>query len=411
MIDELDYIIGGYGKPNPVFIYSLNTFLEAFILNSSFYIATQELMHIQIISKSIFPNGRPILELLSNTKSLSAIGGIGNDIGQVISIGKFDVNNPTSYQERIKDFIDNGFETNEARNKYLVISTIEEIPTKLSYLNIGKVEDGFVATVSFNTPQEFYKKFNNITKETNVQATLPFYSYKYQIDEIQKRGIGREIITNLSDTFNNRLNKINQYFGYTNQILPPLVTILLSQCKDISDIPLKAIQLREDFSLLRSSIVKYEVRINEANNIKDQLEAIDELNEFWNVFNKKYSENQRLLYQFWELTEDSNCEKSIDNALDTGDISNIVEDLNAGKVIGKGAKKILSWYKDRKIINRFRGVTDIWNLFEKSPNIKKHLSEYERVFNVKVDPLDLNALNERIHQIRFKTSNEKNASR
>lgn len=411
LIDELDYVIGGYGKPTPVFIYSLNAFLEAFILNNSFYISSQELMHIQVISKSLFPAGRPILELLSKTKSLSAIDGIGNDIGKVISIDKFDETNPSSYQERVKHFINNGIETEKARQEYLVLPNIEDDVIKLSYLNIGKVDGGLIATVSYNSPLAFYKKLSSATNETNIQATLPFYSYKYQIEEIQKRGIGREIITNLSINFQNKQEKVSQYFGYTNQTLPPLVTILLTQCRDISDIPNNMLQLREDFTKLRESIFTYEKRINEANDIKEQIDAIDELNEFWNVFNKKYSENRRLLYQFWEVAKESKYEDSLDNAIDTGDPSDIIKDLNAGKVIGKGAKKILDWYKEKRIINRFRGVTDIWNLFEKAPNIKKHLSEYERVFNVKLDGFDLERLNTKINQIKLRKSSDINAKR
>ena len=401
LIDELDYAIGGYGKPNSVFIYSLNTFLESFILNTSFYISSQELMHFQVISKSLFPNGRPILELLSKANSLRAIGGIGNDIGQVISIDKFDSNNPTTYQERVQHFIIHGIDPDKARKEYLVLPNIEDEVTKLSYLNIGKVDGGLVATVSYNSPQEFYKKLSSATKDTNVQATLPFYSYKYQIEEIQKKGIGREIIVNISDLFQSKQQKVNQYFGYTSQTLPPLVTILLTQCKAISDIPSKMLQLREDFTKLRNSIVTYEKRVNEANNIKEQIEAIDEMNQFWNVFNKKYSENRRLLYQFWEIAKESKYEDSVDNAIDTGDVSDMIKDLNAGKVIGKGAKKLFDWYKEKKIINRFRGVTDIWNLFEKTPNIKKHLSEYERLFNIKLDSLELETLNNKINQIKL----------
>lgn len=398
LIDELDYVIGGYGKPNSVFIYSLNTFLEAFILNSSFYISSQELMHIQVISRSIFPNGRPILELLSKTKSLMVVDGIGNTLAQVVSIIKCDVNNPTTYQQRVQDFINNGFETAEARKEYLLIPNVDDEITKLKYLSIGKIEDAFLATVSHNSPQEFYKKLNTVAKETNIQASLPFYTYKYQIEEIQNRGIGKELITKISDCFQKRQNKLNQYFGYTNQNLPPLVTILLKQCNNISEIPSKMLQLREDFTKLRISIENYEKRISEADNIKEQLDAIDELNEFWTVFNKKYSDNQRLLYQFWEVAEGSEYEGSVDKAIDTGNASEMI------KVIGKSAKLIFDWYRERKIVNRFRGVTDIWNLFEKSPNLRKQLSEYERLFNTNVDSLELEKLNKKISQIKLRCS-------
>jgi hypothetical protein len=407
LLDELDYVLGGYGKPNAIFIYSLNAFLEAYILNSKFYISGQEAKHFQIVSKAMFPNGRPALELLTKSKSLMAIGGIGNDIGQVVSLGKFDPDNPTSYQERIEHYINNGLKTEETRSKYLILPSISDEIKDYKYLNIGRVDDGYVATESSNAPDKFYKKLRDATKHSNVQATLPFYSYQFQIADVQSRGIGREIITQLTDGFKNKQKLIDQYFGNTHQTIPPLVTILLSQCKSVSDVPDKMFQLREDFTKLRLSVVNYEKRINKADKIKEQLDAIDELNEFWKVFNKKYSEDKRLLYQFWEVAEDSNYQKSIDDAIDTGDTSEIIEDLNLGKVAGKGAKKIFEWYKERKVINRFRGVTDIWKLFENAPNVKKHLAEFERVFGVSIDETELITLNKRLEQIKLHTTKPK----
>lgn len=389
LIDELDYVVGGYGQPNAVFIYSLNAFLEAFIFNNHFYVSGQEASHFQIVSKAMFPNGRPILELIAKTKCLKAIGGIGNDIAKVVSIGKFDPKNPTSYQERVQHYINHGLPEIETREKYLVLPQIDGKPSEIKYLNIGKVEDGYVATESSNLPEKFYKKLCDITRNTNVQSTLPYYSYEYQIQEVQSRGLGKEIITKLSESFTNRKGRIDQYFGYKNQSIPPLVSILLSQSNSLTEIPDKIFQLREDFTELRNSIVKYEKRINEADSIKDQLDAIDEVQEFWKVFNKKYSEDSRLLYQFWELAEDSDYEKSLDNAIDNQDPTEMIDDLNIGKVAGKGAKKLFDWYKEKRILNRFRGVTDIWKLFENTPNVKKQIPEFERVFNFQLDVKEL----------------------
>lgn len=396
LIDELDYVIGGYGQPNTTFIYSLNSFLEAFILHSKFYISDQEFRHIQVLSKSLFPNGRPILQMVSQTKSLGVISGIGNNIGRVVSIINFDSNNPTTYQERVEHFINNGIETGHARKEYLVIPDLETNIEKLQYLSIGKVDGGFIATVHGNSPQEFYKQLCNATHETNVQATLPFYSYQYQISDVQKRGIAKDVIINLSKAFEEKRKHVDQYFGSSHQSLPPLVTILLTQCQSISDIPTKMFQLREDFTKLRDCISTYENRIAEAKTIKDQIDAIDELNEFWTVFHKKYSDNKRLLYQFWEIANESDYEKSLDNSIDTSDTSKMLEDLNAGKVIGKGASKLFGWYKDKKIINRFRGVTDIWSLFENAPSLKKQINEYERLFKVKVDPSEIERLHKKL---------------
>ena len=65
-------------------------------------------------------------------------------------------------------------------------------------------------------------------------------------------------------------------------------------------------------------------------------------------------------------------------------LSNVVEDINVGKLLGKVTKKVFDWYKEKRIINRFKGITDVWNLFDKNqPNITKHISEFERVSMLK----------------------------
>ncbi len=384
LIDELDYVIGEYGKPNLTFIYTLNAFLEAFVLNSIFYISEQEFKHMQLLSKSLFPSGRPILELLSKTNSMKAISGIGNNIGQVVSIIKHDTNNPISYQEKIAEFIENGIDTKIAREKYLTLSDLNRKVEKLKFLNIGKVEDGLIALESTNTPEDFFNALNKATYYSNVQSVLPFYSYKQQITQTKIRGISKEIITGITNIFEKKQDAINQYFGCSNQQIPPLVNILLSQCNSINDIPDKLLQLRHDFTNLRKSIITYEKRINESHNIKEQIDALEEYNEFWKLFNKKYTNSSRLVFNFWDLAEDSNLDQSIDNAIDSGSYSNIVEDLNLGKVIGKSVKKLLEYSNEKRIINRFRGITDLWKLFNDSPNVKDQIKNYERIFNVEL---------------------------
>jgi hypothetical protein len=382
LIDELDYVIGQYGKPNITFIYTLNAFIESFVLNSIFYISSQEYNHLRILSKSLFPNGRPILELLINTKSLKCISGIGNNIGQVVGIFNNDMNNPRSYQEKIKEFMANGLDTNTARSKYLTLSDIDVEVKKIKFLALGKVEGGFVALESTNKPENFYNDLYKATYFSNVQAVLPFYSYKQQISQNKARCISRDIINELTIGFEKRQEIVKQYFGCYNQPIPPLVNILLSQCNTINDITQKILQLRLDFSELRESVVKYEKRIKDSKTIKEQIDAIKEYNEFWVVFNNKYINNSnRLVFNFWEILDNSNLEKSIY----CNTISDIIEDLNIGKIIGKSSSKIINYYKENKIINRFRGVTNLWNLLNNSPNIEEQINNYERIFKVKLD--------------------------
>lgn len=396
LIDELDYIIGEYEKPNVTFIYSLNAFIEAFVLNSNFYLTDKEFKHINLLSKSIFPSGRPILELLLKNKKVSIISGIGNNIGQVTGIIKTDFSNPISYQEKIDKFISEGLDTEVAREKYLKISSLNNENINLKYLSIGKVEGGLIALESSDTPEQFYNSFLVATSNSNLQAALPFYSYDFQITNLKSKGVSKEILGRISSAFNNKQEELYNYFGLSNQKIPPLVNILLSQCKSISDIPHKLLQLDKDFTELRNSTITYETRLNQSKTIKEQLEAIDEYNKFWEVFNKKYNSSSRLLFNFWEVSDNIEMEKALDKAIDDNDINNILEDLNLGKLIGKSSKKIIDYFKEKKILKRFRGVTDIWNLYNSSPNIKDNIKNFEKVFDVKVDTNDLKSIQQKL---------------
>lgn len=400
LIDELDYIIGGYEKPNIVFLYTLNSFIESFILNSTFYISEQEIKHSNIVSKTIFPNGRPILEMLSRTKSMKMISGIGNSIGQVISISKTD--NNKSYQQYIQEYLDDKASLPNAKEKYLKIANLDEETSNISFVNIGKIDDGFIAIESSNTPEKFYQQINEITSNSNVQAVLPFYSYEFQLREIPKRGIGKEIMSKLTEKFNAKHLEVNSFLGFKNQQIPPLVTILLGQCNNIGDIAIKLFELRNDFTLLRQSIIKYEKRIAESNTLKEQFDAIKEINSFWEVFNKKYTTSSRLLYNFWEIAESSEYEKSIDNSLDGQSIEKIIEDFNIGKVVGKTTQKAIEYIKERRIINRFRGVSNLNNLFENVPNINNHIKNYERIFGISLDDKEVMRLKDTLLNIHSK---------
>lgn len=398
LIDELDYIIGGYEKPNVVFLYTLNSFIESFILNSTFYISEQEVKHSSIVSKAIFPNGRPILEMLSRTKSMKMISGIGNSIGKVISITKTD--NNKSYQQSMQEYLNDKSNMPNAKEKYLKIANLNKKIKDISFVSIGKIDDGFIAVESSNSPEKFYHQIINVTSNSNVQALLPFYSYEFQLREIPKRGIGKEIMSKLTEKYNFKYLEVNSFLGFKNQQIPPLVTILLAQCHDIKEIPNKLFELRNDFTLLRQSIVTYEKRIEESNTLKEQFDAIKEINSFWEVFNKKYNNTtNRLLYSFWEIAESSEYEKSIDSSLEGQSLAKIVEDFNIGKVVGKTTQKAIEYIKERRIINRFRGINNLYNLFENVPNIKNHIKNYERLFGISLDDKDIIRLKETLSKI------------
>ena len=88
LLDEMDFVIGGYGKPSVEFIFNFNAFVESYILSSHFILTHREVEHINIIKKVLFPNGRPIFELLMKSNKVSVYSGFGDNIMQCVYVDK-----------------------------------------------------------------------------------------------------------------------------------------------------------------------------------------------------------------------------------------------------------------------------------------------------------------------------------
>lgn len=404
LLDELDYIIGGYGKASLTSVFSLNTFIESFILNEQFYISDLEFKHMQLTSRPFFPNGRPVFDLLANEECLSVISGIGTPVAKSVYVEKVDKQNPEEVYKAVEGFQDTL--AAEGKATYLVLPKSDQTRYNIKYLSLGGVKDGIIVGEHSSSPEAIVKRLYEALGNTNVQTTLPMYTYPFQISELNKQGISKEILWKLSDAFSQKQNELSHYLGFDYQPIPPLVPILFSQCKTMADIPEKLLQLRHDFRDLRSSILKFEKQINEAESIKEQFEAIKEIDEFWKVFNSKYKEkSSRLLYRFWDVAKESGYEKAVDTAIDNYTTSEIIKDLNIGKIAGKTLAKVYDWYKEKRVLNRFKGVTNIWDLFQDAPNLRQQIVEVERIFNITIDTTELTTLNQQLGDMKQHLSN------
>ena len=88
------------------------------------------------------------------------------------------MNDPATYQKKIQQFMETGIDYEEAKAKYLNISEFNSNQATFKYLNIGRVDDGFVATESSYSPISFYTDFTKISSTNNLQGVLPFIRLK-----------------------------------------------------------------------------------------------------------------------------------------------------------------------------------------------------------------------------------------
>jgi len=391
LLDELDFVIGGYGQPTVEFIFNFNAFVEAYILSSNFILTHREFEHIDITKKVLFPNGRPIFDLILKSKNLSIVSGFGDNVMQCVYVDKVEKSDNETAVKAIEIFCERD---HERIKKNFILSDFSKSIESVKTYSVGftgkKEEFGGTNQVligeTTNKPFEIVKSFFNTITNYNVQAALPVFTYQQQFQELGKKAISKEIYRTICDIQGQNIKEAENYLGGEMQTIPPLVSIVLSKAKNREDIPKALLEIREDFTDFRNCCENFEKSLNEAKTIKEQIEAIKSYKNFWATLVKKYSENtSRIMFRFLDIAKDSDYENALDGVIDSQSADELFKDLNLGKVAGKIG--ILAWdkLKEKRILNKFKGVVNLWSLLENSPTIDKQINDIERIFNTGLD--------------------------
>lgn len=379
LLDELDYCLGGYGKPSVEFLFSLNTFVESFIASSGFYTSLDELNHLNLTAPALFPNGRPILNLVVREAGLKFVNGVVNNPGREIYRG--DALGRTRKEAQQDFVIEYG---KKIQDQYLIRSDIRTVVEKIPLVTSKHENDYFIVSEVLNTSAELVTNLTNVAKSSSIQTTLPIYLYRKQINALTKKPESILALDRVAKIHMTTVNELIKFLDYQYLPIPPFTNILLSQVTSISEIPQKLSQLRADFHELRSKFIELEKEIFESDNIKQQIEIYRNFKEFWSVFEKKYPDKKhRIFYGSLDLINGSDFDKSADSLIDGSKFDDSITDLNLGKLGANFLKKGFSLYNDQKIINRFKGLTNIWELFETSKSINQQMVHFERLFSVK----------------------------
>ena len=391
LLDELDYVIGGYGQPTVEFIFNFNAFVEAYILSSNFIFTHREIEHINITRSVLFPNGRPIFDLIAKSKNVSIFSGFGDNIMQCVYVDKVEKSDNETALKAIETFRQRDSE--RIKKNFILSDFTKPIETVKTY-SVGftgkKEAFGGINQVligeTTNRPFEIVKSFFNTITNFNVQAALPVFTYQQQIQELGKKAISKEIYKTICDIQGQNIEDAENYLGAELQTVPPLVSIVLSKAKNRENIPIVLNGIREDFTDFRKCCEDFEKTLNEAKTIKEQIEAIKEYKNFWATLVKKYTDKtSRIMFRFIDIAKESDFENALDNVIDSQSADELFNDLNMGKVAVKAG--ILAWgkFKEKRILNKFKGVVNLWSLLEESPTIDKQIKDIERVFNANID--------------------------
>jgi hypothetical protein len=367
LLDELDAVIGGYRKPTPQFLNSLNTFVEAYVLTDSIYISSRDAMHLNLAIPA-FPDGRPILKMLTQDGILRFIvegpDHLRDDTGTVIYA--FEIPEGRTVQnddEWFKKYC------SDVERKYLsgLIPSydIGTVPDRTPLLILGRAKgtQHYAVTMVDRNVSKCIQSVLSLSAGSRLHPALPLYAVKAQASFFAATTPSRSLYEKLAEIHNVKVEALLKYRGYRQIPIPPLASILLSRCKARTDIPTQMKQIRSEFQDLRDAGRAHERRLESASSLGEQLDAMAEFDEFWDVFSKKTKhQTTRLIYRMWD----------------------IVKEANPLKWFTKTVDLMVAWDQDQFILNRYKGLMDVWRLTRNIPSVQSQLRDVERVFGTTI---------------------------
>lgn len=370
LFDELDWVIGGYGKPTAQFLYSLNTFVETYVLVDHIFISFRDTLHLNLISP-FFRNKRPLLDTIIENNDLNCIvesyEHLKGDKGIVIYTFELEkgktLETDHSWFAQYSDEI-----TKNDIAKVLPMYEVGKIPDSTPLLILGGSpgsKNNAICIFSRNV-QNFLNSVLNLASGSKFHLALPLYAARAQAEFFSTKSASLELYRRLADLYKVKVDDLLLHKGYSELPIPPLTSILLSRCRSRDEIPEQLMKLRLEFTPLREAARKHEEQLEKANNIGEHFDAISEFEQFWETFSKKLSSRSiRIIYRFWD----------------------IVKEANPVSWITKSVDKAVEWDQEHFILNRYKGLLDIWNLTRNTEPIQDQLKNVERIFG---SPLNSN---------------------
>ena len=386
LLDELDFYLGGYGKPNFEFLFSLNTFVETFIGSSSFYTSLNELNHLNLTTTALFPNGRPILNMLVREGGLKFVNGVLDKEGEEIySSNSYNKTRKELQEDFVKEY------GKRIQQEYFLKSDVTNMVVKIPLITAKIANEQYLISQVQSSSEELVSNVLGVSRISSLQTTLPIYLYDEQITSLTKTPYSIKALDEIAKFHEANVHDLVRSLSYRSLPIPPFANILLGQVTSVAEIPKKLTQLRADYQDLRTKFVEFEKEVAGESTLKSQLNAFDRFEEFLKTFNRKHiGERSKIFYGALGVTKDVNIENSADTLLDGSGLADSFKDLNLGKLGGNILTKGYKMYKDRRIINRFKGLTNIWELFLDGKGIDQQIKHVERLFDVQFSSSDIN---------------------
>jgi len=371
LLDEVDGVVGGHRAPTPQFLYSFNTFVESCVLTDALYLPLLDAEHLSLAAP-VFPGGRPVTGMLIRDGLLRAIGegpdALRGGTGRVIHAfdvaeGKTPETDRRWFREYARDVRERG------RLDLFPYYGIGAAPQTTPLLVVcgGRDVGNYAVAVAERDVSRCIQLLLSFSSGSRLHPALPLYAAKAQAAFFPGAVPSVDLYARIADIHRAKVEELLKFTGYRQVPIPPLASILLSRCRGREDVPDQITKLRAEFQELRDAGRSHQEHLEAASSLDEQFGVMEEFNEFWEAFARKTKHRTtRLIYRMWD----------------------VVKEGSPWKIVTKSVDRLVAWDQDRAILNRYKGLMDIWRLTRSIPPVQRQLRDVERVFGSAISDND-----------------------
>lgn len=363
LLDEVDGVVGGHRAPTPQFLHSFNTFVESCVLTDALYVPLLDAEHLSLAAPA-FPGGRPVTGMLIRDKLLRAIGegpdALRGGTGKVIHAfsvaeGKTPETDRRWFREYTRDIRERG--CLDLFPSYGIGAAPRTTP--LLVVCGGRAAGNYAVAMADRDVSRCIQLVLSFSSGSRLHPALPLYAAKAQAGFFPGEVPSVDLYARIADIHRVKVEELLKFTGYRQVPIPPLASILLSRCRGREDIPDQIRMLRAEFQGLRDAGRSHQEQLEAASSLDEQFRVMEEFNEFWEAFARKTKhKTTRLIYRIWD----------------------VIKEGDPWKIVTKSVDRLAAWDQDRAILNRYKGLMDIWRLTRNIPPVQRQLLDVERVF-------------------------------
>ena len=242
---------------------------------------------------------------------------------------------------------------------------------------INRIYSNCIEDFDYKTFEDFENStltWGNMTRYYGIPFLSPNWVNAIE-DSKRVTNISLDLYNRMEQYYQSYFEKVSKYLGPTYVRIPMLLSLVLQECRNVEEIPIVTVQLRDRFSEFVRNTTALEFQLRTAPTIHEQQQIIKEIENCHDNVVKRFETNKKRIQSR---------------------VFDIAQNLDIKAMISKGIEEFRNWNIEEKGLLLIPGYYNMW---EASVEIEQSLPLLKRLFGKQINDvflLDLYKINSSI---------------